>query len=71
MIGLSGVVIDAGGFRVGPVDLALRDGEYGVLLGPSGAGKSLVLEAVAGIRPVRTGAVLIRGQDVTLSAAPR
>ena len=65
MIGLSGVVIDAGGFRVGPVDLALRDGEYGVLLGPSGAGKSLVLEAVAGVRRVVYGAISVDGEDVT------
>ncbi len=65
MIGLSGVVIEAGGFRVGPVDLELRDGEYGVLLGPSGAGKSLVLEAVAGVRRLAAGAIRVDGADVT------
>ena len=65
MIGLTGIEIEAGGFRVGPVDLDLQDGEYGVLLGPSGAGKSLVLEAVAGVRRVVAGAIRVDGVDVT------
>ena len=65
MIGLSGIEIQAGGFRVGPVDLELQDGEYGVLLGPSGAGKSLVLEAVAGVRRVAAGAIRVDDEDVT------
>ncbi len=65
MIGLTAIEIEAGGFRVGPVDLELRDGEYGVLLGPSGAGKSLVLEAVAGVRRVVAGTIRVDGVDVT------
>jgi ABC-type Fe3+/spermidine/putrescine transport system ATPase subunit len=68
VIGLADVAIEAGGFRVGPVDLTLGDGEYGVLLGPSGAGKSLVLEAVAGVRRMAAGAILVDGQDVTALA---
>jgi molybdate/tungstate transport system ATP-binding protein len=71
MIGLAGVEIEAGGFRVGPLDLALGDGEYGVLLGPSGAGKSLVLEAVAGVRRVRAGTILVDGDDVTAVTSER
>ena len=50
MIELRGLEVQAGGFRVGPVDLVVADGRYVVLLGPSGAGKSLVLEVVAGVR---------------------
>jgi len=71
MISLRSLAIEAGGFGVGPLDLDVPVGEYAVLLGPSGAGKTLVLEAVAGIRPVRTGAVLIRGEDVTRMPAER
>lgn len=65
MIGLRQLEVEAGGFRVGPLDLEVGDGVYGVLLGPSGVGKSLVLEAVAGVRPLRAGAVLVDGEDVS------
>ena len=50
---------------MGPLDLTVGDGVYGVLLGPSGAGKSLVLEALAGVRPLETGAVVVDGEDVS------
>lgn len=65
MIALRGLQVEAGGFCVGPLDLTVEDGAYAVLLGPSGAGKSLVLEAVAGVRPVAAGRVLLGGADVT------
>jgi len=36
-----------------------------VLVGPSGAGKTVLLEAVAGLLPLRAGTVLWDGQDIT------
>ena len=71
MIGLRGVEIAAGGFSVGPLDLEVPAGEYGVLLGPSGAGKTLVLEALAGVRRVRAGRLFVDGTDVTELPAER
>lgn len=68
MIALRAVEVQAGGFLVGPVDLEVGAGEYGVLLGPSGAGKTLVLEAVAGVRRIRAGRVLAGGRDITALA---
>ena len=68
MIALSGLVVEAGAFHIGPLDLEVAHGEYGVLLGPSGAGKSLVLEALAGVRRVTAGAIAIDGADVTALA---
>ena len=68
MIALSGLVVEAGAFHVGPLDLEVAHGEYGVLLGPSGAGKSLVLEALAGVRRLAAGAIAIDGADVTALA---
>jgi len=64
VIELRGLEVKAGGFRVGPVDLTVADGSYGVLLGPSGAGKSLVLEALAGVLPAAAGEVRLAGADV-------
>lgn len=71
MIELRGLRVEAGGFAAGPVDLAVADGAYGVLLGPSGAGKSLVLEAVAGVLPAAGGQVRLAGADVTALAPER
>ena len=65
MIGLRQLAVAAGDFRVGPLDLQVEDGTYAVLLGPSGAGKSLVLEAVAGVRLLAGGAVVVDGEDVS------
>ena len=65
MIEVRALEVEAGGFLAGPVDLAVEDGRYLVLLGPSGAGKSLVLEAVAGVRRQSAGEVRLAGADVT------
>lgn len=65
MIRATGLRVEAGGFGVGPLDLAIADGEYGVLLGPSGAGKTLALEALAGVRRLAAGSVEVGGEDVS------
>ena len=43
------------------VDLALREGEFVVLLGPSGSGKSTLLNLVGGLDAPTHGEVLYRG----------
>ncbi len=60
-----------GGFVVGPVDLAVSEGQTVVLLGASGAGKSLLLEALAGLRAPDAGRVCVDGVDVTDSPPER
>ena len=47
------------------VSLAVRDGEFLVLVGPSGCGKSTLLRAVAGLEALDDGRVLIGEADVT------
>src|SRR5262245_15955993 len=47
------------------VSLAVKDGEFGVLVGPSGCGKSTLLRSVAGLEPLDSGRVLIGNVDVT------
>ena len=49
------------------VNLAVARGERVSLVGPSGSGKSTLLRVVAGIERPSTGAVLIGGNDVTLT----
>lgn len=65
MIRLEGLAIDLPGFRLAPLDLAVEEGEFFMLVGPSGAGKTLLLEAVAGLQSVSGGRIYLDGRDVT------
>jgi ABC-type sulfate/molybdate transport systems ATPase subunit len=62
------IALRAGSFALGPLTLSVGDGEYLIVLGPTGAGKTLTLEAIAGLRPLDAGRVLMDRQDMT--AAP-
>ena len=45
--------------------MSVPSGQYGVLMGATGCGKTSLLEAVAGLRPVRAGSIRLNGVDVT------
>ncbi len=47
------------------IDLAIRPGEFFVLLGPSGSGKTTTLRILAGLETVSGGKVVMDGEDVT------
>jgi NitT/TauT family transport system ATP-binding protein len=57
---------DAGGevFALGPVDLALRQGEFFAVVGPSGCGKSTLLEILAGLAEPTEGRVELEGRPI-------
>jgi branched-chain amino acid transport system ATP-binding protein len=46
-------------------DLVVDEGELVGIIGPNGAGKSTLLKAMFGLVPVRSGEVLLRGDDIT------
>jgi branched-chain amino acid transport system ATP-binding protein len=46
-------------------DLVVDEGELVGIIGPNGAGKSTLLKAMFGLVPVRSGHVLLRGDDIT------
>jgi ABC-type polar amino acid transport system ATPase subunit len=48
---LEGLVLQADGFRSGPIDLGVQAGQRVVVTGRSGCGKSLLVQALAGVRP--------------------
>lgn len=50
---------------LGGVDLAVEEGEFLTLVGPSGCGKSTLLRIMAGLEVPDSGAVMLRGDDVT------
>lgn len=65
MIELESLSIDLPGFRLNSLSLSVEEGEFFMVVGPSGAGKTLMLEAIAGLRPITAGRIRIRGTDVT------
>jgi ABC-type sugar transport system ATPase subunit len=58
------VEVDRRSFTV-RAKLTVADGERVALFGPSGAGKTTVLEAIAGLVPLRSGSVSLRGRVIT------
>jgi ABC-type cobalamin/Fe3+-siderophores transport system ATPase subunit len=49
------VVEHRGATLVGPVDIAIEQGEFLGIVGPNGAGKSSLLRAIAGLEPIGAG----------------
>ncbi len=65
----AGLTLDLAGRRVvDDLTLALRGGEWAVIVGPNGAGKSTLLQLLAGLRAPDAGSVLLQGR--ALSAWP-
>ncbi|MEM6667356.1 MAG: ABC transporter ATP-binding protein [Pseudomonadota bacterium] len=59
-----------GGFvAVNDCSLAVEKGSITGLIGPNGAGKSTLFNLIAGTFPPTKGAILLDGEDVTLSKA--
>jgi ABC-type branched-subunit amino acid transport system ATPase component len=47
------------------VSVSVHEGEMVAVIGPNGAGKSTLLRAIFGLLQVRSGAVLLQGEEVT------
>jgi ABC-type sulfate/molybdate transport systems ATPase subunit len=65
MIRLDDVALDAGPVALRALSLDVPAGGVGAITGPAGAGKTSLLEAIAGLRPVRAGRIVLAGADVT------
>jgi ABC-2 type transport system ATP-binding protein len=52
------------GFRLGPIDLSIRQGEIVGLLGPNGAGKTTLIRLLLGALKADTGSACLLGVDV-------
>jgi putative spermidine/putrescine transport system ATP-binding protein len=61
----------AGGPTIGPVALAVQEGEMLALLGPSGCGKTTVLRMITGFVAPSAGTIRLRGIDVTATPPHR
>lgn len=65
MLRVDGLEIRAGAFSLRDLSFTVAKGAYFVLLGASGAGKTVLLEALAGLAPVRGGRIFLEEADIT------
>ncbi len=65
MIDIKDLFIKFPGFTLQDINLSIQDGEFFMLLGPTGAGKTLILEAIAGIVPITSGRIFVKGREIT------
>lgn len=69
MLRVDHLTVGAGDFALRELTFHVAPGDYFVLLGPSGAGKTVLLEALAGARPVDSGRIVLDGRDITKTPA--
>jgi molybdate/tungstate transport system ATP-binding protein len=65
MISIRGLDIDLRDFHLRDINLEIAKNEFFVLMGPTGAGKTVLLEAIAGLVPIKNGTIYIGGKDIT------
>jgi molybdate/tungstate transport system ATP-binding protein len=66
MIKIESLSTRLSGFNLREVSVHVEKGEFFVLMGPTGAGKTVLLEALAGLIPIKSGSIVIGGKDVTV-----
>ncbi len=66
MIEIKGLSLSLGKFKMDKMDLTINTAEFFAIIGPTGSGKTVLLESIAGLKPIKEGSILIKGQEVTL-----
>lgn len=65
MIECKGLTIEQGDFKLSEVDFKIEEGEYAVLMGQTGSGKTTILEAICGLRPIKSGSILLDDREIS------
>lgn len=65
MIECKGLAIEQGDFKLSGVDFRIEEGEYVVLMGQTGSGKTTILEAICGLRPIKSGSILLDDREIS------
>lgn len=65
MIELKDLSLQLGNFCLKEINLSIDTGEFFVLLGPTGTGKTVLLESIAGLKPLSRGNIIINGKDIS------
>ncbi len=69
MIAVENLCLHQGAFALEGVSFTIPSGRYGVLMGKTGAGKTTILEAIAGLRRIAAGQIVLDG-GVKSTATP-
>ena len=65
-IELAGIQKYYGGYHaLRGIDISIPKGQFVALVGPSGCGKSTLLRTIAGLETITSGAIRIKGEDIT------
>lgn len=65
MIECAGLTIEQGDFNLSGVDLRIEEGEYAVLMGQTGSGKTTILEAICGLRKIKSGSIMLDNREIS------
>lgn len=65
MINIKDLEIDFSEFSLNNINLSVENKDFMVLMGPTGAGKTVLLEAIAGLIPIKKGHIFIGGKEIT------
>ncbi len=65
MINIDNLNINLGKFNLRDINLHITENDFFMLMGPSGAGKTILLEAIAGLVPIKNGRIRVAGRDIT------
>ena len=65
MIRVDNLTLRLGSFSLTDVSFDIPSGKYGVLMGKTGCGKTSLLEAIAGLKPIESGRIILGQTDVT------
>jgi molybdate/tungstate transport system ATP-binding protein len=65
VIAIEQLAMRVGEFRLRDVSLEVPTGGYAALMGKTGSGKTTLLEAVAGLKHISAGRIVMHGVDVT------
>lgn len=65
MIRVEHLNLRLGSFSLTDVCFDIPSGKYGVLMGKTGCGKTSLLEAIAGLKPIEAGRIVLGRTDVT------
>jgi ABC-type sugar transport system ATPase subunit len=57
--------VRVGAFALEDIELQVPEGGYAILMGKTGSGKTTLLEAIAGLKPVESGRIVLAQVDVT------
>ncbi len=57
--------VKAGSFALNKIDFSLKANDYVMIVGPTGSGKTILLESIAGLRPLHSGEIFFNGRRIT------